>query len=128
FSLLGEASVPESFVRGLAEELIVQLGRFASDRLGIIAASSCNRMKRADRTASEIGAALNAPYLLDGTIRSVAATVRITAQLIETEGETQLWAESYDRPVTESLVIQQEVAMQIVQHVAIELAPNPRRL
>jgi len=124
FSNLGEASVPESFASGLTEELITQLGRVFSDRLGIIARSSCNRFKPSDRTAGEIGAALNAQYLLEGTVRSGATGVRITAQLIETHGETQLWAESYDRPLTESLLIQEDVATQIVQQVAIELLPD----
>ena len=95
FTMLGELSVPESFASGLTEELVTQLGRIGSDRLGVIARSSATRVQRADRTAHEIGLALRAHYLLEGTVRTEANRVRITAQLIEARGETQLWAESY---------------------------------
>src|SRR4051812_14071750 len=96
FSILGEACAPESFAGGLTEELVTQLGRLCSDRIGIIARSSAMRVQRVDRTAREIGAALRAHYLLEGTVRREAGRVRITAQLIDAYAETQLWAESYD--------------------------------
>src|SRR4051812_2381797 len=66
FTTLGEACVPESFAGGLTEELVTQLGRICSDRLGVIARSSAMRVQRSDRTAREIGAALRAQYLLEG--------------------------------------------------------------
>ena len=68
---------------GLTEELMTQLGRLCADRLGVIARSSCHRVQRADRTAREIGDALRAHYLVEGTVRTEGDRVRITAQLIE---------------------------------------------
>ena len=124
FTNLGEAAVPESFAGGLTEELVTQLGRLCSDRLGVIARSSCTRVQRVDRTAREIGAALRAQYLLEGTVRRESNRVRITAQLIEAQGETQLWAESYDRPLSDSLLVQSDVATHIVRAVAVELLPD----
>src|SRR5712671_517794 len=124
FTNLGEASVPESFAGGLTEELVTQLGRLCSDRLGIMARSSAMRVQRTDRTAREIGTALRAQYLLEGTVRREAGRVRITAQLIDAQGETQLWAESYDRPLSDSLLVQSDVATQIVRAVALELLPD----
>jgi TolB-like protein len=124
FTNLGEASVPESFAGGLTEELVTHLGRLCSDRIGVIARASCMRVQRADRTAREIGAALRAHYLLEGSVRMEANRVRITAQLIEAQSETQLWAESYDRPLSESLLVQSDVATQIVRSVAVELLPD----
>jgi serine/threonine-protein kinase len=50
--------------------------------------------------------------------------VRITAQLIDTRSETQLWAESYERPMADSLLVQSDVATQIVRSVAVELLPD----
>lgn len=124
FSHLGEASVPESFAGGLTEELITQLGRLCADRLGVIARSSCMRVQRANRTVREIGDALRARYLVEGTVRTELDRVRITAQLIDTRSETQLWAESYERPITDSLLVQSDVATQIVRSVAVELLPD----
>src|SRR4051812_29631574 len=124
FTALGEACVPESFAGGLTEELVTQLGRICSDRLGVIARSSAMRVQRVERTARDIGAALRARYLLEGTVRTEGTRVRITAQLIEVAGETQLWAESYDRSLSDSLLVQSDVATHIVRGVAVELLPD----
>jgi TolB-like protein/Tfp pilus assembly protein PilF len=124
FSHLGETSVPESFAGGLTEELITQLGRLCADRIGVIARSSCMRVQRANRTVREIGDALRARYLVEGTVRTESDRVRITAQLIDTRSETQLWAESYERPMTDCLLAQSDVATQIVRSVAVELLPD----
>jgi TolB-like protein/DNA-binding winged helix-turn-helix (wHTH) protein/Tfp pilus assembly protein PilF len=124
FIHLGEASAPDSFAGGLTEELITQLGRLCADRLGVIARSSCMRVQRTNRTVREIGDALRARYLVEGTVRTDADRVRITAQLIDTRSETQLWAESYERPMTDSLMVQSDVATQIVRSVAVELLPD----
>lgn len=124
FTTLGEACVPESFAGGLTEELVTQLGRIGSNRLGVIARSSAMRVQRVDRTAREVGAALRAHYLLEGTVRTEANRVRITAQLVDAQGDTQLWAESYERPIADSLLVQADVATQIVRAVAVELLPD----
>ena len=124
FSHLGQASVPESFAGGLTEELMTQLGRLGSDRIGVIARSSCHRVQRADRTVREIGDALRAQFLVEGTVRTEADRVRITAQLIDARSETQLWADSYERPLSDSLLVQADVATQIVRAVAVELLPD----
>jgi TolB-like protein/Tfp pilus assembly protein PilF len=124
FTTLDEANAPESFAGGLTEELITQLGRLCSDRLGVVARSSSTRVQRADRTAREIGSALRAKYLVEGTVRREANRVRITSQLIEADTETQLWADSYDRPLADSLLVQSDVATLIVRGVAKELLPD----
>jgi len=124
FTTLGEASAPESFACGLTEELVTQLGRLCSDRLGVVARSSSSRVQRADRTAREIGTAIRARYLVEGTVRRDTSRIRITAQLIEADTETQLWADSYDRAVADSLLVQSDVATQIVRAVAKELLPD----
>jgi len=124
FTHLGEASGPDSFAGGLTEELITQLGRLCADRLGVIARSSCARVQRADRTVREIADALRAHYIVEGTVRTDADRVRITAQLIEAHGETQLWADSFERPLADSLLVQADVATRIVRSVAVELLPD----
>ena len=124
FVHLGEASVPESFAGGLSEELITQLGRLCAGQLGVIARSSCMRVQRDHRTVREIGDALRAQYLLEGTVRTDADRARITAQLIDARSETQLWAESYERPLVDRLLVQSDVATQIVRCVAAELLPD----
>ena len=124
FTHLTEAAGPESFAGGLTEELITQLGRLCADRLGVIARSSCARVQRANRTVREIADALHAHFIVEGTVRTEADRVRVTAQLIEAQGETQLWADSFQRPLTDCLLVQADVATQIVRSVALELLPD----
>jgi len=124
FTNLAEPNRPDSFAGGLTEELITQLGRLCADRLGVIARSSCTRVQRVDRTVREIGAALRADYIVEGTVRTESDRVRITAQLIEAQGETQLWADSFERPLADVLLVQSDVATRIVRSVALELLPD----
>jgi tetratricopeptide (TPR) repeat protein len=81
-------------------------------------------LKNATRTASEIGQAFGAQYLLEGSVRRDGERVRITAQLIETDGETHLWAESYDRRLADVIAVQTDVAAAIARSLMIELLPG----
>ena len=84
------------------------------------------RFKRSTKSASEIGQELAVDYLLEGSVRREGNRVRITAQLIESRTETHLWAETYDRRLEESLLLQSDVAARIAQSLAMELVPDHR--
>ena len=108
---------------GFTEEMIAQLGRRCADSIGVLARTSSMLYKNVGRGAGEIGEALRADYLVEGSIRLSGDRVRITAQLIETRGETHLWAESYDRQLADCLVVQMEVASEIARALAQEILP-----
>jgi len=124
FANLSEGLAQEYFSDGLTEEMIAQLGRLFGPRLGVIARTSSMLLKNATRTACEIGQAFGAQYLLEGSVRRDGERVRITAQLIETEGETHLWAESYDRKLADVIAVQTDVAAAIARSLMIELLPG----
>jgi TolB-like protein/tetratricopeptide (TPR) repeat protein len=124
FANLG-TDTPEYFSDGLTEEMIMQLGRRCSDRIGVLARTSSMLYKNVMRAASDIGEQLRADYLVEGSVRRDGDRVRITAQLIETKGETHLWANSYDRTMADFLAVQTEVASQIAVALASELIPVP---
>src|SRR6185369_12342823 len=69
FANLSEGLAQEYFSDGLTEEMIAQLGRLFGARLGVIARTSSMLLKNATRTASEIGQAFGAQYLLEGSVR-----------------------------------------------------------
>src|SRR4029453_12635279 len=96
-----------------------------ANRLGVLARTSSMLYKNVVRAAGDIGEALRADYLVEGSVRREGDRVRITAQLIETKGETHLWAESYDRQLEDCLAVQTEVASQIAHALALELLPAP---
>jgi TolB-like protein/Tfp pilus assembly protein PilF len=127
FTSLGEEGGQEYFTDGLTEEMIAQLGRLCRGRIAIIARQSSMAFKGTTRAAREIGQALRAAYLLEGSVRREGDRVRITARLVETKGETNLWVETYERHLTDCLSVQAEVAARIAQSLAMELVPEQPR-
>jgi TolB-like protein/Tfp pilus assembly protein PilF len=113
----------EYFSDGLTEEMIAQLGRMHPRQLGVIARTSAMLFKRAGKTVEQIGREMDVTYVLEGSVRCDGGRVRITAQLIETEGQTHLWADSYERSFQDSLSVQSEVAGRIARALANELLP-----
>jgi TolB-like protein/Tfp pilus assembly protein PilF len=126
FANLSNDPMQEYFSDGLTEEMITQISRLLPNRLGVIARTSSMRFKHSGKSASEIGQELSVDYLLEGSVRREGDRVRITAQLIESRTETHLWAETYDRRLEESLLLQSDVAARIAQSLAMELVPDHR--
>ena len=100
------------FADGISEDLITCLSKFAS--LFVIARHSAFRYRGTDLDVRQIGRELGVRYLLVGSIRRDAERVRITAQLVDAETTTQLWAEHYDRELPCIFAVQDEVIQKIV--------------
>lgn len=113
------------FADGLTEELITHLGRLQPRRLGVIARSSSVGYRGTKKSVREIGRELGVDYLAMGSVRREGDRVRVSAQLIETERQTHLWSESFDRSGTGALAIQQDVAGRIAQALRVELLEDP---
>lgn len=112
----------EFFSDGQTDELISQLGRLNPSRLGVIGRTSVMPYKRTSKTVGQIAKDLGVAYLLEGSVRRSGDKVRIVAKLIESD-QTLRWTESYDRPVSDILIVQNEVAAAIASAIHIELAP-----
>ncbi len=123
-NLTGDPS-HDYFIDGFTEELIAQLGHRCADRVGVLARTSAMLYKDVRRGAADIGEALRVDYLVEGSVRIGGDRVRITAQLIETRGETHLWAHSYDRAYQNCLAVQADVAAEIAGTLTRELFPPP---
>jgi len=124
FANLSGDPAQEYFSDGLTEEMITQIGRLCAGRLGVIARTSSMLFKRSTKGVSEIGRELGVDYLLEGSVRREGDRIRITAQLIEVRTEVHLWAETYDRSVGETLILQTDVAAHIARSLAMELVPD----
>ena len=99
----------------LPEELIAQLGPLCRGQVGIIGRWSSMFFKGSLQRACEIGQALNAEYLLEGSTRRDGSRVRITARLVEAATETQLWSETYERSTADWLSVQADVAGRVAR-------------
>jgi TolB-like protein/DNA-binding winged helix-turn-helix (wHTH) protein len=112
---------PEDYlVDGLTEEMTAQLTRISPD-LHVIARTSAMQYVRTRKNAHQIGEELGADYILENSIRHEGGRLRITAQLVRTADQTHLWAENYDRKMSELLSLESEVASDIAQQIRLHL-------
>ncbi|HEY7026306.1 MAG TPA: protein kinase [Gemmatimonadales bacterium] len=114
----------EFFADGITEDVIAQLSKIRS--LKVISHTSVMRFKKRELSLKEIGARLDAANLLEGSVRRAGSRVRIVAQLIDAENDRHLWAETYDRDLTDIFAIQSDVALQIAAALEAELSPEER--
>jgi TolB-like protein len=102
----------EYFSDGITEDIITELSRFRS--LFVIARNSSFAFKGQSIDVIEIGEKLAVQFVVEGSVRKAGERIRITAQLIETSTGNHLWAERYDRSLSDIFAVQDEVASQIV--------------
>lgn len=121
FENLSAEADQDFFSDGFTEEMIAELGKLDPDRLGVIARTTTRLYKNARKNIGQIRQELGVDYVLEGSIRRAGNRMRITAQLVQTNDMTHLWAESYDRDVSDVLAIQSEVAMKIARSLTLAL-------
>jgi TolB-like protein/DNA-binding winged helix-turn-helix (wHTH) protein len=109
------------FSDGMTEELITQLGSLDPSHLGVIARTSSMHYKGSQKDIAEIARELGVNYVLEGSVRGSSERVRVTAQLIATNDQTHLWAESFDRDPSDVLRLQGDVARAIAGRIELTL-------
>jgi TolB-like protein len=114
----------EYFSDGLTEEMITQLARLNPDHLGVIARTSSLRYKKTTKGIGKIARELGVDWILEGSVRSAFERVRITAQLVRTQDESHLWAQTYDRESRDILAVQSEVALAVAAEINLKLKPD----
>jgi serine/threonine protein kinase len=114
----------EFFADGITEDVIAQLAKIRS--LRVISRGSVMALKHRERSLREIGATLEVETLLEGSVRRAGDRVRIVAQLVDVATERHLWAETYDRRLTDIFAIQTDVALQIAGALQAELSQDER--
>jgi serine/threonine-protein kinase len=108
---------------GLTQEMIAQLGRLHPDTLSVIARTSVMRYKKTEAPIDQIGRELGVEYVLEGSAQREGSRVRITAELIRVRGQTQLWADSFEREMSGILALQSDVARNVASALALKLLP-----
>jgi len=114
----------EFFADGITEDVIAHLAKVRS--LKVISRTSVMAFKKRDRSLREIGEKLGASTLLEGSVRRAGNRVRIVAQLIDGATDEHLWAETYDRDLTDIFAIQTDVALKIASALRAELSSEER--
>ncbi len=126
FSNMSADADQEYFCDGVSEDIITELSRFRS--LFVIARNSSFTFKGRPVDVRTVSKELGVRYVLEGSARRVGSKLRLTAQLIDGLTGTHLWAEKYDREVTQIFDIQEELTQRVVVSIApfIEEAERER--
>lgn len=123
-NLSGDAQ--EDYVSdGITEDIITALSRYRS--IAVIARNSCFAFRDPGTDVRQVGLALGADYLVEGSVRRSDQRIRITAQLVETEGGRQVWADRYDRVISDLFGIQDEITTTLAARIEPEINTAERR-
>ncbi|MCA1398839.1 adenylate/guanylate cyclase domain-containing protein [Bradyrhizobium sp. BRP56] len=120
----------EYFADGMVEEIITALSRFKW--LFVIARNSSFTFKGRAVDIKEVGRRLGVRYVLEGSVRKAAGKVRITGQLIDAVTGTHIWADRFERDLTDIFALQDEVTVAVVSAIQpkllqIEIGLSARR-
>jgi TolB-like protein/DNA-binding winged helix-turn-helix (wHTH) protein/Flp pilus assembly protein TadD len=122
-NLSGDPS-QDYFSDGLTEEMIAQLGALSPDQLGVIARTTTMAYKHTSKSVKQIGSELGVGYVLESSVRRDGNQVRISVQLIRVHDQLHVWARSYDRHISHSIELQEEVAKAVAEQIEVKLSPS----
>jgi transcriptional activator of cad operon len=114
----------EEFADGMTEELIDKLSKIPG--LQVPPPTSSFYFKGKQIPVAEIARSLGVAYILDGSVRKSGSMLRIAARLIRTDNGYIVWSETYDRPFTDLLMVQDDIAGEVTKalKVSIQAAPT----
>jgi TolB-like protein/Flp pilus assembly protein TadD len=99
------------FADGIQDEILARLSKIAD--LKVISRTSTQRFKSAPSDLREIAAKLGVANVLEGSVQKSGDAVRVTVQLIQAANDSHLWAETYDRKLSDVFGVESEVAQKI---------------
>jgi serine/threonine protein kinase len=125
FDNIGANKDDTYFADGVQDEILNNLAKIA--QLKVISRTSVMRY-RADtkRDLRQIAAALDVANVLEGTVRRDGNHVRVSTELVDASNDNTIWADSYDRELTDIFTIQSEIAQQVAKKLAATLSPDEK--
>jgi len=119
FENLSEEKSNAYFADGIQDEILTRLSKIAD--LKVISRTSTQRYKNTSQNLSEIANQLGVANLLEGSVQKTNDQVRVTVQLIRGADDTHLWAETFDRRLTDIFSVESEVAKAIADQLRAKL-------
>jgi serine/threonine protein kinase/Tfp pilus assembly protein PilF len=108
------------FAEGIQEEILTRLAKIAD--LKVISRTSTQRYQSKPRNLTEIAKQLGVANILEGSVQKAADQVRVNVQLINTQTDSHLWADTYDRKLTDIFGIESEIAKRIAESLQAKLS------
>jgi adenylate cyclase len=113
------------FSEGICEDIITDLSKVSA--LSVIARSTAFSFKGAAVDVPQLAHQLGVSHVLEGSVRKAGGRVRITAQLIDGAAGDHIWAERWDRDLTDIFALQDEISRAIVGALKLKLLPEEKR-
>lgn len=110
------------FADGMTEDLITEVAQI--EGLRVISRTSVMRYRGTTRTVPQIARELGVDAILEGSVQHAGDRVRITAQLVSGDRDEHVWAASYERPASDVLALQSDVARAIAHEIRQHLSPR----
>src|SRR5438094_316394 len=107
------------FADGIQEEILTRLASIAD--LKVISRSSTQQYQSQPRNLAEIAKQLGVTTILEGSVQKVADQVRVNVKLVNAQTDSHLWAESYDRKLTDIFGVESEIAKRIAESLQAKL-------
>jgi transcriptional activator of cad operon len=123
---LTEGMNQEPFADGMTEELIDKLSKIPG--LRVTPPTSSFYYKGKQMTVAEIAKALGVGYVLDGSVRKSGARLRVAARLIRADSGYVVWSETYDQPLNDILIVQDEIAGKVAKALRASIEGRPKQV
>src|SRR5262245_886517 len=115
----------EYFSDGISEDIITDLSKISA--LHVVSRNTAFTFKGKPVDVGQVVSQLKVSHVVEGSVRKAAGRVRITAQLIDGANDSHLWAERYDRDLTDIFAIQDEISHAIVDALKVKLLPEEKK-
>ena len=125
FADLSQARDQEYFCDGIQEEILTRLSKIAD--LKVISRTSTQRFKSGPKNLPEIAKQLGVANILEGTVQKAEGQIRVNVQLINARSDSHLWAERYDRKLTDVFGVESEIAKAIADTLRAKLTGFEQR-
>jgi serine/threonine protein kinase/Flp pilus assembly protein TadD len=114
------------FAEGIQDEILTRLSKIAD--LKVISRTSTQHYKSAPENLPEIARQLGVAHILEGSVQKSGDAVRVNVQLIKAANDSHLWAETFDRKLTDLFLVESEVAKAIAEQLRATLTGQEKQL
>src|SRR6059058_2131099 len=126
FENLSEDKANAYFADGIQDEILTRLAKIAD--LKVISRTSTQHYKSAPENLPDIARQLGAAHVLEGSVQKSADAVRVNVQLIKAANDSHVWAETFDRKLTDIFSVESDVAKAIADQLRVKLTGQEERV
>jgi adenylate cyclase len=125
FSNMSGDPEQEYFSDGISEDIITDLSKVSA--LSVVSRNTAFSFKGKHVDLAQVARQLKVSHVLEGSVRKSGNRVRITAQLIDSKSDDHVWAERYDRDLSDIFALQDEISQAIVAALKLKLLPDEKK-